>query len=134
MRDVIALCSEKTPAEYLAYLRERKITSIVSGSDHIDMRAALEALNRDYGVRVVRVDSGGTLNSVLLHNGLVDEVSVLVHPVIAGGKAFPTLCDPEPAGITGLQVPLVHMKTEVMRDGIVWSRYSREKSARIPAK
>jgi 2,5-diamino-6-(ribosylamino)-4(3H)-pyrimidinone 5'-phosphate reductase len=130
MRDVIALCSEKTPGEYLAYLRERKITAIVSGSDHIDMRAALEALNREYGVHVVRVDSGGTLNSVLLNCGLVDEVSVLVHPVIAGGKSSPTLCDPEQAGISGLQVPLVHVKTEVMKDGIVWSRYSLQKPGR----
>ncbi len=132
MRDVIALCSEKTPFEYLAYLRERKITTIVSGSDHIDMRAALEVLNRDHGVRVVRVDSGGTLNSVLLHDGLVDEVSVLVHPVIAGGKAFPTLCDPERAGITGLQVPLVHKSTEILKDGIVWSRYTVGSTETVP--
>jgi len=134
MRDVIALCSEKTPDEYFGYLKERTINTIVSGTDRIDMRTALEALNRDYKVNVVRVDSGGALNSVLLNEGLVDEVSVLVHPFIAGGNPAPTLCDPERAGITGLQVPLVHRKTEVMKDGIVWSRYSPEKSARNPPK
>jgi len=34
---------------------------------------------------VVRVDSGGTLNGLLLRAGLVDEVSVLIHPYLVGG-------------------------------------------------
>jgi 2,5-diamino-6-(ribosylamino)-4(3H)-pyrimidinone 5'-phosphate reductase len=33
---------------------------------------------------VVRVDSGGALNGALLRAGLVDELSLLVHPVLAG--------------------------------------------------
>jgi 2,5-diamino-6-(ribosylamino)-4(3H)-pyrimidinone 5'-phosphate reductase len=36
-----------------------------------------------YGTRVVRVDSGGALNGALLDAGLVDEVSLLVHPALA---------------------------------------------------
>jgi 2,5-diamino-6-(ribosylamino)-4(3H)-pyrimidinone 5'-phosphate reductase len=74
-------------------------------------------------VKVLRVDSGGTLNSVLLHAGLVDEISVLIHPIIAGGNADPTLSDPQKAGITGLQVPLVLEKSEVVGNGIIWARY-----------
>ncbi len=33
---------------------------------------------------VVRVDSGGALNGALLRAGLVDEISLLVHPVLVG--------------------------------------------------
>ena len=33
---------------------------------------------------VVRVDSGGALNGALLRAGLVDEISLLVHPVVVG--------------------------------------------------
>jgi 2,5-diamino-6-(ribosylamino)-4(3H)-pyrimidinone 5'-phosphate reductase len=33
---------------------------------------------------VVRVDSGGALNGALLRAGLVDELSLLVHPVLVG--------------------------------------------------
>lgn len=46
MRDVLALCSTSMPQEYLTYLNERGIGTIVAGDDHIDMRAALESLNR----------------------------------------------------------------------------------------
>jgi len=123
MRDVLALCSSSTPQEYLGYLADRRIGTVIAGEDRIDMRAALEALNRQYGVKVLRVDSGGTLNSVLLHAGLVDEVSVLIHPFIAGGKADPTLSDPLKAGIPDLQVSLRLQSAEVVKDGIVWARY-----------
>jgi 2,5-diamino-6-(ribosylamino)-4(3H)-pyrimidinone 5'-phosphate reductase len=128
MRDVLALCSSSTPQEYLDYLKERKIGVVISGSDRIDMRSALELLNRDYGVMTVRVDSGGTLNSVLLHAGVVEEVSVLIHPYLAGGSPDPTMFDPVKAGYPDLQIPLIHHHTEVLANGIVWLRYSVRKT------
>ncbi len=130
MRDVLALCSSSTPQQYRDYLRERTIGAIVAGDNHIDMRVALEALNQDYGVNTVRVDSGGTLNSVLLQAGVVDEVSVLVHPYLAGGLPDPTMFDPHKAGFHDLQVPLTHVHTEVMGNGITWLRYSVKKTGK----
>jgi 2,5-diamino-6-(ribosylamino)-4(3H)-pyrimidinone 5'-phosphate reductase len=123
MRDLLALCSSSTPPEYLGYLADRHIGTIIAGTDRIDMRAALEILNRLHGVKVVRVDSGGTLNSVLLQAGLVVEVSVLIHPYLAGGEPGPSMFDPSRAGIAGLQVPLRLKSTEVIGDGILWARY-----------
>ena len=124
MRDVLAFCSFSTPQDYLAYLAERKIAAIVAGNDRIDMRNALAALNRQYGVSTVRVDSGGTLNSVLLQAGVVDEISVLIHPILAGGRAEPTMFDPLKAGFPAFQVPLKHLRMEVLGNGIVWARYT----------
>ncbi len=123
MRDVLALCSGSTPQEYLMYLAERKIGTIVAGKGRIDMRAALEDLNRDYGVKIVRADSGGTLNSVLLKTGLVTEVSVLIHPCLAGGRSEPTMFEPLKAGLPDGQVRLNLSHTEVMGNGIIWARY-----------
>jgi 2,5-diamino-6-(ribosylamino)-4(3H)-pyrimidinone 5'-phosphate reductase len=128
MRDVLAFCSDKTPKEYLDFLGERKINAIIAGSDWIDMRTALSELNRQYGTKTVRVDSGGTLNSVLLKAGVVDEVSVLVHPFLSGGRADPTMFDPEKAGIPDLQVPLQLIRSEVVGDGVIWARYSVKRS------
>jgi 2,5-diamino-6-(ribosylamino)-4(3H)-pyrimidinone 5'-phosphate reductase len=128
MRDHLAFCSASTPKEYLDYLTERKITAIIAGDDRIDMRAAFTTLNLKYGVETLRVDSGGTLNSVLLHAGVVDEVSVLIHPFLAGGRAEPTMFDPIRAGFPDLQIPLAHIRTELVGNGIIWARYSVEKA------
>lgn len=126
MRDLVAFCSSSTPEEYLSYLEDQKIAAIVAGTDRIDMRKALEMLNKKYGVGTVRIDSGGTLNSVLLDAGVVDEVSVLIHPFLAGGRADPTMFDPIKAGFVDLQIPLTHIKTEMVGNGLVWARYSVE--------
>jgi 2,5-diamino-6-(ribosylamino)-4(3H)-pyrimidinone 5'-phosphate reductase len=123
MRDVLALCSAPTPGEYISYLKDRRIGTIITGDDHIDMRAAPDTLNRHDGVKILRVDSGGTLKSVFLHAGLANEVSVLIHPFIAGGKADPPLSDPLKAGIPELQVPLRLQSTEVVGNGVVRARY-----------
>ncbi|HOB58600.1 MAG TPA: RibD family protein [Methanoregulaceae archaeon] len=128
MRDLLAFCSAATPKEYLDYLAERRIDAIIAGEDRIDMREALSELNRRHGVKTVRVDSGGTLNSVLLEAGVVAEVSVLVHPFLAGGKPDPTMFDPAKAGFPDLQVPLELIRTEVVGDGLVWARYSVKQS------
>ena len=123
MRDLLAVCSSSTPQEYLSYLAENQIGTIIAGNDRIDMRSALEALNARFGVKVVRVDSGGTLNSVLLSCGLVDEVSVLIHPFLTGGKPDPTIFDPLKAGISALSIPLELYNSEVLEHGIIWARY-----------
>jgi riboflavin biosynthesis pyrimidine reductase len=64
---------------------------------------------------------------VLLHAGLVSEVSVLIHPFLAGGEPGPTMFDPSRAGIAGLQVPLQLQRTDVVGDGIIWARYRVKK-------
>jgi 2,5-diamino-6-(ribosylamino)-4(3H)-pyrimidinone 5'-phosphate reductase len=123
MRDLLALCSSSTPQEYLSYLADRNISTIVTGDNRIDMRSALEALHARFGVKVIRVDSGGTLNSVLLQAGLVNEVSVLIHPFLVGGQPDPTIFDPVKAGISDLQIPLILLQSEMLEHGLIWARY-----------
>jgi len=93
------------------------------------MRPALEALNRRFGVKVVRSDSGGTLNSVLLCDGLVDEVSVLIHPFLAGGQPNSTIFDPAKAGMPDVSFSLTLRLSEILEPGIVWARYVPKKTS-----
>jgi 2,5-diamino-6-(ribosylamino)-4(3H)-pyrimidinone 5'-phosphate reductase len=122
-REVTVLCSHATPQDYLEYLNHRGVPYIIAGSDHVDLRAALEELNSRFRVQSVRVDSGGTLNGALLRAGLVDEVSVLIDPCIVGGISprnwfvAPDLTSPE--AITRLR--LIHC--EQVRENIIWLKY-----------
>jgi 2,5-diamino-6-(ribosylamino)-4(3H)-pyrimidinone 5'-phosphate reductase len=75
-RDYLILTSESTPDSYLNYLKKRHIEYLSTGDNHVDFRPALKEINLRYGVKTVRVDSGGTLNGVLLRSGLVNEVSI----------------------------------------------------------
>ena len=86
-RDVILLVSEKTSREFIDYLVERHYDHLVCGKEKVDFMKALDWLSEKYGVETIMVDAGPTLNRVLLEQGLLDEISLLVHPVLVGGQS-----------------------------------------------
>jgi len=86
-KDVIILASETTPKSYLAYLRERRYDYIISGEDHVDYDGAFELLNKRYDTKTILTDSGGTLSSILLEKDLIDEISIIISPVLVGEKS-----------------------------------------------
>ncbi len=122
-RDVMALVSRSTPQSYLRFLEKRHVPYIVAGQKQVDLRAALQQLRDKHNVKVVRTDSGGTLNGVLLREGLVDEVSVLVYPALVGGSSprsfyrAPDLQSPD--GV----LPLRLLSANRLKGGVVWMRY-----------
>ena len=122
-RDVMVLCSRATPQTYLDYLRQKRVEFIVAGDGHVDLRAALEELNARYGVKAIRVDSGGILNGVLLRAGLVDEVSVIVDPCLTGGTTPRSMfVAPDLTSAEGI-IPLKLAHVENVRGDTVWLRY-----------
>jgi 2,5-diamino-6-(ribosylamino)-4(3H)-pyrimidinone 5'-phosphate reductase len=124
-RDVVVLCSQATPSTYQEYLQEHSIDSITTGEEQVDLPAALEELAARYGTKLIRVDSGGSLNGVLLRAGLVDEVSLLIDPCLVGGtsaRSFfraPDLIGPEDL------IPLKLIHCEEVKEGVIWLRYER---------
>jgi hypothetical protein len=62
----------------------RSIEELVVGAERVVLARALTALGQREGVEVVRVDSGGALIGALLNAGLLDEMSLLIHPRLAG--------------------------------------------------
>lgn len=86
-KSAVSLGSKRTRSDHLEYVNRQGVQSLIVGEDRVELRWALEQLHRDFGIRVLRVDSGGELNGALLSEGLVSEVSLLVHPVLVGGTA-----------------------------------------------
>jgi 2,5-diamino-6-(ribosylamino)-4(3H)-pyrimidinone 5'-phosphate reductase len=122
-RGAVALCSATTPAEHLSRLAASGVETIVAGEARVDLAAALGELGSRYGARTVRVDSGGSLAGALLRAGLVDEVSVLVHPVLVGdlsGRSIFRLPDREGAQAA---VGLALAGVEQVEGGVLWVRY-----------
>jgi 2,5-diamino-6-(ribosylamino)-4(3H)-pyrimidinone 5'-phosphate reductase len=100
---VVALRARATSGE---------VREIVTDSERVDLGAALAAL----GGRVVRVDSGGELTGALLRDGLVDELSLLVHPCLAAGRRWHGSAPAPP-------LALERLAAEPLEDGLVWLRY-----------
>ncbi len=120
---LLVLVARQTSPEYLAFLRSHEIPYLVAGQERVDLRSALEQLAEKLGVSCVLAAGGGRLNGALLRAGLVDELSVVFLPGLAGGTDTPTLFDaPElPPGAGA--VPLKLISTQVQASGMVWLRY-----------
>lgn len=94
------------------------------------MRAALEELNARYGVKVVRADCGGTLNGVLLREGLVDEVSLLISPSLVGGTEVRSIfIAPELEAARGV-IDLSLRRMERLEGDVVWLLYQVKQASR----
>jgi 2,5-diamino-6-(ribosylamino)-4(3H)-pyrimidinone 5'-phosphate reductase len=129
-RGAVAFCSRSTPQEYLENLVKWHVPYLIAGDDHVDLGAALELLNLHFGVKRVHVDSRGTLSGVLLRAGLIDEVSVLIHPQLVDGTGAWSFFRPQEGGPPAGPIALRLTHLERMKDDIVWLRYKVERDVR----
>jgi 2,5-diamino-6-(ribosylamino)-4(3H)-pyrimidinone 5'-phosphate reductase len=115
-RSGLAFCSSTTPEQHLAYLREHNIEYELVGRERVDINGAIESLAQR-GANTIRIDAGPTLNGLALGSGIVDELSLLVHPVIAGeGRPF----------AVGLDAPIeMRELSREQRGELLWLRYAR---------
>ncbi len=86
---VLIITSEKVSKEYLAYLDEKGISYIVTGTERIDLVRAMEILVDDFGVKNAGVVGGAAINTAFLDTGLLNEVIILIGAGIDGRAAFP---------------------------------------------
>lgn len=112
-KDVIVLVSEMTPERYINYLKERNYDFIRAGADRVDIRQALEIANERYGFKLIVSDSGGVLNGILLEHGLVEEISLILNPEIAGKNGTGLFRKFEKSGV----------RLELLRDEVVEKKY-----------
>lgn len=115
--DVLALHAESTPPRSA----DRQVDELVLGADRVDLAGVFDEFGRR-GLEVVRVDSGGRLIGALLQSGLLDEISLLIHPCFAGAASGADRWygpDPAPAGRFQL------IASQSWEDGLVWLRYRR---------
>lgn len=79
----ISLQDEPLNIEVLAY------------RDEIDFKDMFQRLKRDFGAERITIQTGGTLNTVLIRGGFVDRLSLVVAPALIGGSSTSSLMDGE---------------------------------------
>jgi 2,5-diamino-6-(ribosylamino)-4(3H)-pyrimidinone 5'-phosphate reductase len=119
-KDVIILVSEKTPKTYLSHLKERNYDYHIVGKDHVNLKKALELLSKKYQVKTVLVDTGRILSNLVLNQGLVSEISLLIHPVIVGHKSYNMFSD------INKNLKLKLIKKEILEKEYIWLVYKVE--------
>lgn len=123
IRDILVLCSRSTPQEYLDFLDKSNIKYMIIGYDKVNLGAALEELNIQFGVKSLYVDSGGVLNGVLLRDDLVDEICLLIHPVMVGGILSNSIYTNPDLNVNSEVLDLKLLKMEKLKNEIIFLHY-----------
>jgi 2,5-diamino-6-(ribosylamino)-4(3H)-pyrimidinone 5'-phosphate reductase len=116
-KDVIVLISRKTPKKYIDYLKTRNYDFHIVGEDHVNLKNSLELLSKKYNVKNMLTDCGSILGNLLLNQGFIDEISLLIHPIIVGDKSYYIFDKVK----NTLQLKLI--KKENLSDNYIWLYY-----------
>lgn len=115
---IIEVLSEQADPRYLGYLESLGIPYIFAGKDAIDVELALFKLNTIIGCETLLLEGGSIINGAFQRADLVDGISLVVAPVVAGKEAKPLFMDADMAGFE-----LTHAENE---NGILILRYKRK--------
>ena len=116
-KDIVVLISNQTPRDYIEYLIERNYDYYIVGENYVDYNQAINLLVKQYNAKTILTDTGKTLNCILINKGLVDEISLLVHPVIVGKKQYTLFSDI----CKNIEIELINL--EKYSDSKIWVTY-----------
>lgn len=115
---IIEVLSEDVDERYLGYLEAMEIPYIFAGETSINVELALFKLKNLIGCKELLLEGGSILDGAFERVGAVDELSLVVAPVIAGKDAKPLFMD---AALLSLE--LVRAENE---SGILVLNYKRK--------
>ena len=86
---IIEVLTENVSSSYLRYLKDLNISYIFAGKEDLNMSLALEKLSRYFNINNLLLEGGSIINGAFLKEDLIDELSLVVVPLIASANDKP---------------------------------------------
>ncbi len=86
---IIEVLTEQVDKRYLAYLKSLDISYIFAGKTEIDINLALSKLKDIFGINTLLLEGGSILDGAFAESDVIDEISLVVNPVIADTEDKP---------------------------------------------
>jgi len=122
---VVAVVTEAVADDYLAYLQSINVSYIFGGKTEIDLAKVVTILADELGTQRLIVEGGPHVSGSFVNAGLVDEVSVLVLPLIDGRGEHPASFEVAPAAWAN-PTYLTLTSADIQDGGSVWLRYKKQ--------
>lgn len=122
---IVVVLATRVSETHLLGLRSDNVSYIFAGDDQLDLSATLYILKQELGVERLLIEGGGSANGAFLRAGLIDELSLILCPVIDGSTGAASVFDSSSAE-PGHAAPLEAMtlqSSEPLEGGAVWLRY-----------
>ena len=120
---VIVVLQENASDAYISHLRKAGVSYIFAGKDSLDLPLAARKLKELFGIQSMLLSGGGVVDWSFLQAGLVDEISLVVPPVIDGGVRLPSAFDDSPLAAGHAPVALKLADVQRLEGDALWLRY-----------
>ena len=90
-KNLIVILTENISSQYLETLKSLNISYLFTGKEEIDLRLALEKLYDLFSIKKLLLQGGGITNTYFIKEDLIDELSLVVSPVVSGEEQQPNI-------------------------------------------
>lgn len=118
---VVEILTEQASAAYLHYLRQLGVSYLFCGKETIDVVLLLQKLKEKLGVMRLMLAGGGVTNWHFLKAGMIDELSLVVAPVIDGQAHGLSIVEGESNKERG---DFSLSEVQKLEGGALWLRYT----------
>lgn len=116
---IIEVLTTQADGRYLRYLRDMQIPYLFAGDAEIDVRIALQKLKDLMGISFLLLEGGSIVNGYFARAGAIDELSLVVAPMIAESEDKPLFMSS-----TVSDFELKEIKK--YDDSVIWLNYKRK--------
>ncbi|ASL47244.1 MULTISPECIES: dihydrofolate reductase family protein [Paraburkholderia] len=121
---VVEVLTSQVSDDYLAYLQSIGVSYVFGGEHELDLGKVVQTLAHELGVKKLIVEGGSHVSGAFVNAGLVDEVSVLILPLVDGRSEHPSSFE---VAMDKWQAPayLTLTSVEKTQHDAVWLRYTK---------
>ena len=114
---IIEVLTEQVDGRYLTYLQSMEIPYIFAGKSEIDVTKALEKLKALMNISCLLLEGGSIVNGYFQRADVIDELSLVVAPVVADAEDKPLFMDSISSAF--------ELKEKKQQDDVVWMNYKK---------
>lgn len=123
--NLVIIVTHDTPMEYLNYLQEKKISYIFGAIEKLDFTQLFKKIKKEFGIQRILLEGGGILNGSIMQENLIDEISLLLLPIIVNRVDAPSTFEGDVHKALNIK-KYVLTNVDRIDDDIVWLKYKRK--------
>ncbi len=112
---------------YFEHLQKIGVSYVFGGKNDIDLAKVVDTLSRELHIERFIVEGGAHVSGAFVQAGLVDEVSVIIFPLVYGRGNHPASFEFQDGDWKPSYLRL--LAVEKLRDDAVWLRYATKPQA-----
>lgn len=118
---IIEVLTHQADGRYLTYLHTMGIPYLFAGETELDIAEGLRKLKAYFGIETLLLEGGSILNGAFQRAGVIDELSLVVAPIVAQAGDKPLFMDSVLE-----QYQLAEVKNQ---DGVLWLNYKKQEES-----